>query len=175
MKLILIALITLQALSFKSFSQELKKSSGLVNWLDFEDAVARNSQSPKKIFLDMYTNWCGWCKRMDATTFSDSTVANYMNRHFYSVKFNAERKDSIFFKDRYFPFKPEYKTNELAAILMNGKMSYPTTVFLDSNSNLIGPVPGYLSPGQLLPVLRYFAEDIYLKTSWDDYMNEHFR
>ncbi len=175
MKLIFITLIALYSISSNSFSQDLKKSRELVNWLEFEEAVERNSQSPKKIFLDMYTSWCGWCKRMDATTFSDSTVADYMNRHFYSVKFNAERKDSIFFKDRYFAFKPEYKSNELAAILMNGKMSYPTSVFLDSSSNLIGPVPGYLTPEQILPVLRYFAEDLYLKTSWDEYMKEHFR
>ena len=145
------------------------KSTEAVQWLSFEDAVSSNTNSPKKIFIDMYTNWCGWCKRMDATTFTDPKVAAYMNEHFYSVKLNAETKDSIFFKDKYFQYKPEYKSNELAAIMMNGKMSYPTSVYLDGESNLIGPVPGYLTAEQFLPVLKYFAEDIYKNTSWDDY------
>ncbi len=152
-------------------AQEIKTNKG-IQWVSFEDAVASNSKSPKKIFVDMYTHWCGWCKRMDATTFEDPAVASYMNKHFYPVKFNAETKDSIYFKDKYFQYKPEYKSNELAAILMNGKMSYPTSVYLDGESNLIGPVPGYLTAEQFLPVLRYFAEDIYKTTQWDDYMKQ---
>ncbi len=147
------------------------KTAETVQWLSIEDAVESNTNAPKKIFIDMYTSWCGWCKRMDATTFADPAVATYLNKHFYSVKLNAETRDSIFFKDKYFQYKPEYKSNELAAVMMNGKMSYPTSVYLDGESNLIGPVPGYLTAEQFLPVLRYFAEDFYKSTSWEDYMN----
>lgn len=154
-----------------SIAQE-KKSDAAIAWLSFEDAVEQNNKAPKKIFIDMYTEWCGWCKRMDKTTFQDPAVSAYMNKHFYAVKFDAERKDSILFKDQYFKFKPEYKSNELAAIMMNGQMSYPTSVYIDSLSNLIGPVPGYLTAEQFMPVLKYFAEDIYLTTKWDDYVKQ---
>lgn len=157
-------------ISTVTLAQE-NKSSETVQWLKFEDAVESNTKNPKKIFIDMYTNWCGWCKKMDATTFTDPAVASYLNKHFYSVKLNAETKDSIFFKDKYFQYKPEYKSNEMAAIMMNGKMSYPTSVYLDGESNLIGPVPGYLTAEQFLPILKYFAEDFYKTTNWEDYMN----
>lgn len=152
-----------------------KKSAGNVQWVSFEDAVENNSKAPKKIFIDMYTHWCGWCKRMDATTFSDPTVADYLNKHYYSVKFNAETKDSVLYKGKYYQFKTEYKSNELAAILLNGKMSYPTTVYLDAESNLLGPVPGYLTPDQLLPILRYFAEDIYKSKKWEEYVQAGYK
>jgi thioredoxin-related protein len=165
----LLLFLSLLLLSNTGFAQE-KKSDESIQWVNFEEAVENNSKTPKKIFVDMYTHWCGWCKRMDATTFIDPQVTAYINKHFYAVKFNAETKDSIFFKGQYFNFKPEYKSNELAAILMNGQMSYPTSVYLDGESNLIGPVPGYLTAEQFLPVLRYFAEDIYKTTKWDDYV-----
>ncbi len=155
-------------------AQEQTNEKG-IQWLNFEQAVASNDVAPKKIFIDMYTHWCGWCKRMDATTFENPEVVSYINKYFYAVKFDAETKDSVLFKDKYFQFKPEYKSNELAALLMNGKMSYPTSVYLDGESNLIGPVPGYLTAEQFLPVLKYFAEDFYKTTSWEDYMNSQIK
>ncbi|HNS11225.1 MAG TPA: DUF255 domain-containing protein [Bacteroidia bacterium] len=167
-KTLALILLSMSLSGFVS-AQENSETKG-IRWLSFEQAVANNDAKPKKIFVDMYTHWCGWCKRMDATTFEDPAVASYINEHYYAVKFNAETKDSIFFKDQYFQYKPEYKSNELAAILMNGKMSYPTSVYLDGESNLISPVPGYLTAEQFLPILRYFAEDFYKTQSWDDYV-----
>lgn len=160
--------------SLESNAQEKKVESG-IQWVSFEDAVANNAKAPRKIFIDMYTHWCGWCKRMDATTFEDPKIAEYLNKHYYSVKFNAETKDSILYKDKYYQYKTEYKSNELAAILLNGQMSYPTSVYLDGQSNPIGPVPGYLTADQLLPILRYFAEDIYKNTSWEEYVQREIK
>ncbi len=149
-----------------------EKAGTGIHWISFEEAVASNDKAPKKIFVDMYTHWCGWCKRMDATTFEDPAVAAYMNKYFYAVKFNAETKDSVLYKNKYYQYKPEYKSNELAAMLLNGQMSYPTSVYFDGESNPIGPVPGYLTASQFLPVLRYFAEDIYKTTKWDEYIQQ---
>ena len=56
----------------------------------------------EKVFIDLYTNWCGWCKRMDATTFSNQEIANYLNQNFYAVKLDAETKKSILFKGSVF-------------------------------------------------------------------------
>ena len=58
-------------------------------------ALTTAEESPKKIFIDVYTDWCGWCKRMDKATFQRPEVATYMNEHFYNVKFNAEQKEDI--------------------------------------------------------------------------------
>ncbi|REJ82454.1 MAG: DUF255 domain-containing protein [Bacteroidetes bacterium] len=170
-----LALCVLFHLSFASVQAQDKDTVRGVKWLKMEDALRMNQVSPKKIFIDVYTSWCGWCKRMDATTFSDKEVSDYLNEKFYSVKLDAETRDTINYQDKVFLYKPEYKANEFAVYILNGKMSYPTTVYLDENSKPIGPVPGYLTKEQMLPVLKYFAEDIYKTKAWEDYLKEQFR
>ena len=75
-------------------------SAQQVEWMSWEEAVAlaESGQQSKKIFVDVYTDWCGWCKRMDATTFQDPKVVAHMNKHFYAVKFNAQQKEEIEYK-----------------------------------------------------------------------------
>lgn len=97
---------------------------------------------------------------------------SYLTDHFYAVKMNAETRDTIEFQGKKYSFKPEYKSNELAAILLNGQMSYPTTVYLDEQLNLITPVPGYMTGEQLLPILKFFGEDIYKSKTWEQYSGQ---
>jgi thioredoxin-related protein len=137
--------------------------------MSFEEAVKMNEKAPKKIFIDVYTHWCGWCKKMDAGTFMDDTIANYMNEKYYAVKLDAETKDTIHFKNQSFAFRPEYKSNEFAVSLLNGQMSYPTFVFLDENVNMLSPLPGYQTVEQLALVMKFYGEDIYKTKKWDEY------
>jgi thioredoxin-related protein len=143
-----------------------------IHWMSFEQAVALNDKAPKKIFIDTYTQWCGWCKRMDASTFKDTAVVRYMNDHFYAVKLDAETKDTIRFKGKEFVYKSEYKSNELALSLLQGKMSYPSFIFMDEKYQLLTPLPGYQTPEQLIPILKYFGEDIYKTKKWEEYVGQ---
>lgn len=154
-------------------AQGEKKPTG-IQWMTIEEALKQNEVHPRKIYIDMYTKWCGWCKRMDATTFEDPGVIAYMNAHYYPVKMDAETKDTIVYKDKAYTYKPEYKSNELAAVLLNGQMSYPTSVYLNEKNDLIGPLAGYLTPEQLLPVLKYFGEDQYKTKKWEVFLQENF-
>ena len=70
---------------------------GAVKWYTFEEAVALNKKEPRKIFIDVYTDWCGWCKKMDETTFSKPEIAKILNKDYYAVKFDAESLDTINF------------------------------------------------------------------------------
>lgn len=49
-----------------------------IRWYSIEEAVELNSKSKakdkKKFFIDVYTDWCGWCKKMDANTFTDPVI-----------------------------------------------------------------------------------------------------
>jgi thioredoxin-related protein len=143
-----------------------------IQWMSFEDAVAKNQTEPRKIFMDVYTSWCGWCKRMDATTFKEQKVIDYLNKKFYAVKFDAETKDTIRFSGHEFTFHSDWRSNELAWSLMQGRMSYPTSLYLDEAVSLLSPVPGYLTPDQIMPILTYFGENIYKNKKWDDYLSE---
>ena len=89
----------------------------------------------KKVFIDLYTDWCGWCKRMDATTFTDLTVVDYISKNYYCVKFDAERRDTVTFNNyKFYDVSPTSKrgTNLFAYTLLEGKMSYPSFVMLDT-------------------------------------------
>ena len=151
------------------FSQE----NNSIHWLSFEQAVELQAQesNSKKIFIDVYTDWCGWCKKMDKNTFQNPEVAAYMKEHFYMVKLDGEGKEPIVFKAQTFSFVPSGRNgyHELAANLLQGQLSYPTVVYLDENMNMLSPVPGYLTPEPFLKIATYFGDDIYKTTTWEDY------
>jgi thioredoxin-related protein len=145
-----------------------------IQWMSFEEAAKRSEKSPRKIVIDIYTSWCGWCKRLDATTYQDPEVIKYINKKFYAVKLDAEIKDTIRFKDKIFTYIPERKANELALSLLNGSMSYPSTVFLDEKFSMLAPVPGYHDAREMLELfLKYFGDEIYKTKKWEDYQKEY--
>jgi thioredoxin-related protein len=166
-RIVFIALagIVFPSLSFSQTTTEIK-------WMTFEQAVEKNKTEPKKIFIDVYTNWCGWCKRMDASTFKDSAVVNYLNKNFHAIKLNAETKDTIRFQGHEFVYRAENRANEIAISLLNKRMSYPTTVYMDEAVSMLSPVPGYLTAEQIMPILKYYGDNIYKSKTWEDYSKE---
>ncbi|MFD2791442.1 Thiol:disulfide interchange protein DsbD [Arenibacter antarcticus] len=165
----LIAMFGLALIPFSGMAQAVK-------WLSWEEAVqlAETDKNPKKIFVDVYTDWCGWCKKMDKDTFQDPKVAEYMSKTYYMVKLDGEGKDPIEFKGRTFKFVPSGRNgyHEFAAALMQGKMSYPTTIFLDEKVNMLSPVPGYQKPEPFLKIAKYFGDDIHKEKDWQAYDSE---
>ena len=144
---------------------------GVVNWMTLEQALEKSKTEKRKIFVDMYTDWCGWCKHMDSTTFVNPAIAKYLNEHFYPVKFNAEQEKDIVFKDKTYKFKKNGTRgyHELAALWLNNRLSFPTVVFLDENQQLIQPVPGYQDAIKMEAIINYFGSDSHKKTPWESY------
>ncbi|WP_161891170.1 thioredoxin family protein [Pontibacter russatus] len=140
-----------------------------IQWLTIEQAEEKLKQEPRKVLVDVYTDWCGWCKKMDKDTFTDPEVVAHINRNFYAVKLDAEGEKPITLKGRTFDFKPDYRAHELAVALLNGQMSFPTTVFLDEELNMLTPVPGYLDAKNMSQILKYFGEDYHLKMTWPEF------
>ena len=145
-------------------------SSG-IKWLSWQEAMEQSKVTPKKIFVDVYTDWCGWCKKMDATTFQDPGVIQFMNENFYSVKLNAEMKEEIQFNNQTFKWVSAGRNgvHTLAYSLLEGKMSYPSFVTLNESYDRIAIMPGYKQPEQLLRELKFAAEEVYKEKSWDEY------
>lgn len=163
------AIIILAIMASLPFISEAQK----INWITFEEAIKLNETAPRKLFIDVFTDWCGWCKKMDATTFTDKSVVEYINNTYYPVKFNAETNDTIQFSG--YTFINEGGTNgrkgthQLAAALLQGKLSYPSYVFMNEKNQLLTIVPGYLEVKDILPILRYFGTDAYLNQDWQEY------
>ncbi|MEH0155351.1 thioredoxin fold domain-containing protein [Limibacter armeniacum] len=149
--------------------------NGKIQWLSFEQAVEKGKKDPKPIIVDVYTDWCGYCKKMDKTTFQDEKIASYINENFYAVKFNAESKQPIKFQNQTYEYVGQGKkgVHELAYALLQGKMSYPTIVFLDEEFRLIQPIPGFMTRENLHPILTFFEGDDYKNTPWEEYTKQY--
>ncbi len=170
--IVMVALPTLLMADDKNKkSKATKDASKEIEWLSLDEIQERMKKEPRKVYVDVYTDWCGWCKRMDAGTFANAEIIKLVNEKYYAVKFDAETKEIIVFKGK------EYKHvtggrngyNELAAEILNGQLSYPTTVYFDQQLNEIFPVPGYQDPKMFEKVLNYVHTDSYKKMQFAEY------
>lgn len=152
--ILLFALLT----SVSGIAQQIK-------WMSLEQAVELQKKSPKKIIMDVYTNWCGPCKLLDKNTFQNPDVVKYINQNYYAVKFNAEGNEKINYNGKTYT-NPDYK--EELANRRNGihqltyylrVNSYPTIVYFDESGNLLTSIIGYKTPQQIELYLRLFGED----------------
>ena len=173
-KTVFIFSITLLLFSITGFITPVKKAvvDEQLQWYTFQQAVELNKKNPKKLFIDVFTSWCGWCKVMDANTFTDPVIIKDLNKYYYAVKLNAEMNDSILFNNHLFVNPTPEKgrsVHQLAAALLNNQMSYPTVVFLDEGFNMLSPVPGYQKPEGLEPILIFYGENHYKTTKWEDF------
>lgn len=163
-------LFTLMIYSFSSTD-----TADPVKWYTWEEAVEANEKNPKKFYIDVYTSWCGWCKVMDKKTFTNPKVAAYLNEHFYPIKLNAEQKEDINFQGTTFVYKNAGKRgiHTLAYSLLEGNMSYPSFVYLNSKYERILISPGYKEPQDLMPELTFANEEHYKNTSWKEFRAQY--
>tara|TARA_B100001059_G_C17802187_1_gene566852 strand:+ start:744 stop:1280 length:537 start_codon:yes stop_codon:yes gene_type:complete len=153
-------LVVFLFLSTVSYGQE-------INWITMDEAVELQTKNPKKIIIDMYTNWCGPCRMLDRNTFSNKKLAEYVNSNFYAVKFNAEGNEIVNFKGqklsnpKYDPAKSRRRNSQHQLAQYFGVRSYPTILFLDEEGQFLAPIPGYKPPSKLELFLKLFGEDLY--------------
>lgn len=146
-----------------------KAAGGKINWISFKEAYERNQKAPRKMVIDVYTGWCGWCKVMDQRTFSQPAVIDYVNDHYYAVKLDAEMKEDVTIGDKTFKYQEQSRAHELAISLLQGKMGYPTTVFLNEKMEMIQPISGYLEPRLFHQIITYFGGNYQTKEQFDAY------
>ncbi|MEP7195365.1 MAG: DUF255 domain-containing protein [Saprospiraceae bacterium] len=162
-------------LYFAFMSSVLYAQSPMIKWMSWEQMVNAQKKEKRKVVVDIYTDWCGWCKRMDATTFQDPLVINAINKKFYAVKFNAEKKEDINFNDKVYKFIAQGNGgyHELAAMIANGKLSYPTFVFMDENINSIQALPGYRDAQVFEMISNYFGGNHYKTTPFQKFQENY--
>lgn len=186
MKQLFILCIALLTLSPQAFADGKKKKApkeavtvapplndSEVHWLSINEAQAAMKKEPRKVWIDIYTGWCGWCKVMDKKTFANPNVAKYLNAHFYAIRFDAEQKDSVTYLGKKYGFVPEQRANQLAIELMQGAMSYPTSVYLEPEfKSVMPPIPNYLDVPTMELILKYLGEDKYKTIPFDQWQKE---
>jgi thioredoxin-related protein len=152
-----------------------------VKWMTFEEAVEKMKTEKRKIFIDVYTDWCGWCKVMDKNTFTEANIAKLLNEKFYPVKFDAEQTADVVFNGTTFKFIPygNKGVHQLAAALLNNQLSYPNFVFLDEDFHIVPiysgmtSVPGYKRPEEFHIFLSFVSDESYKKVNISDYQKTY--
>ncbi len=169
----LFALVVIVSLSLSVTAQEK------IKWVSLEEAVALQKKNPKKIIMDMYTVWCGPCKLLDKKTFQNPDVVEYINKHYYAVKFNAEGNAEVTFKNKTYTnpnYNPERATKRNSQHQLAGYFqvrAYPTMVFLDEKLEFLAPIRGYKTPQQLELYLKLFKNDDHKKLTTQEAFNEY--
>lgn len=177
-KILPVLAIAIFGLSVKSYSPAKAKTTENeatgIKWMTWKEMQEAQKTEPRKVFIDVYTDWCGWCKRMDQTTFTHPEIINYVNTNFYAIKFDAEVRESINFKGKEYKYVPQGNRgyNELAAEILNGRMGYPTSVYLDENMDVLFPVPGYLEPKILEQLLHFVGGNNYKTVKFDKFQEQ---
>ena len=148
-----------------------------IQWISLEEALEAQKREPRKIMMDVYTQWCGPCKMMMANTFTNANVIEYVNANYYAVKFDAESPDPVTYMGQVFT-NPNYDPNargrngvhELSrAMKVN---AYPTIVYMDEKGAIIAPISGYKQPSQMELYLKFFIEGYVQdvdQSTWENY------
>ncbi len=176
---ILIAFLAFGTLvSFQKPAKALEKE---INWLTIEEAMELQKKEPRKIIMDVYTNWCGPCKMLDKYTFHNEDVVDYVNKHYYAVKFNGEGNDSVTYKDKTFgnpnydPAKANRRNSAHEFTRALKVRAYPTMVFFDEEANVIYPISGYLKPQQIELYLKLVKTDKHKEMDTQEKFNEYYK
>lgn len=147
--------------------------------MTFAEMQIAQKQEKRKVLIDIYADWCIWCEKMDENVFAQKEVTAYLNQNFYFIRFNPEEEEKIAFKGQNYTLK-SYKNyyskktkeyNELAVELMKENIAFPSIIFLDENLNKITYFDGYKNIAEMEAVLRFFAENKYLKMKWSEYIS----
>jgi thioredoxin-related protein len=160
-RLILVTALALAGIVFWNHLSASDKEN--LQWVSFDEGIVEARKNNKKLLVDVYTNWCGWCKKMDENTYSDPAVGAYLKKHYVVVKLNAESEKSLRYKD------VRYTEREFAGAF--GIKGFPSTIFLKSSGEPITIFPGYADATMFQNVISFIAEDHYLRMEFDEYLS----
>lgn len=135
-----------------------------VAWASFDEGLKLAKDQRKKVLVDVYTDWCTWCKKMDAETYPHQLVAKELKANYIAIKLNAESSDPVTFNGQ------TMTSAEFAQAV--GVTGYPSTLFLDENLQPITVVPGYAPPERFSKILSYFAGDHYKSKDFETYLGQ---
>ena len=129
--------------------------------MTWDEVQVAMKKQPKKVWVDVYTDWCGWCKKMDKEVYTHEGVVKVLNKEFVAIKLNAESNAKLTFNGTMMT------QSELAQSL--GVSSYPTTVFFTADAQLITTLPGYVPGEEFSKILTFIGEEHYEKMSYEEF------
>jgi thioredoxin-related protein len=135
-----------------------------LQWHAFDSGIAEAKKSNKKVIIDVYTNWCHWCKKMDKEVYENEKVTTYIGKNYITIKLNAESNSTANYKDK------SLSERELAQAF--GVTGYPTTIFMEPNGELITSVSGYYDADKFINIAKFIGENHYKKMKWEEFLKK---
>lgn len=148
---IISTVLGLLAFSLTSGKAHKANDSNSITWVSIEEAQELIRKQPRKVFIDVYTTWCGPCKLMDRTTFKDEKVREYVKAKYYAVKLNAESTRLTKFKGQ------EITEKELVNSFQ--VQGYPTILLMDEDLESLQTKLGYMKAGQFRKLLENYYQN----------------
>ena len=169
LRLLLIAIVPI-ALAFTapSTASAQKNTTGKkteLRWTSLETAIKNAADQDKPVLVDVYTDWCGWCKKMDREVFNDPEVSGTLDELFTLAKVNGESRESITYKNR--------KTDGVGIAQDFGIRGYHSLIFLDSRGDMLTLIPGFVDAEKFLPIVMFLGNKDYEKMEWEAYLAEY--
>ena len=167
--LLLIVLLAVSTWSF-SWVEDAK-----INWIKWEEAVSRKAGDNKKVLVFIYSDNCNWCKLMENTTFEEPHIADYINKNFYPVRFNAQHKAPITFKGQTYKYI-EQKTggyHEFVAALTGGRLVFPMSVFVDEEGKVLQAIQGYKEQETFEMILTFYGDNYHKERPWRNHVKSY--
>ena len=146
-----------------------------VAWKTIEQAAKTDSKSNTQLyFVDFYTSWCGWCKKMDRETFTDPTVALILNKYYIPVKFNAEGNSEFVWSGNKYSNVASApgnrpNTHSFAKKVLGAKMGFPSFGLFNTDQTQLTVIQGYQSANDFIIILWYFASGDNKRYTFDKY------
>jgi len=135
-----------------------------ITWQTFDKGVELAKKEKKMLVLDIYTDWCHWCKVMDKDTYGNPDVVKYAQENLVMAKLNAETDEKFKFKEG------NYSGRQLS--IMFGVEGFPSTIFLNSEGELITSISSFIPADRFIMMLKYLDGNWYEKMKFDEFVKK---
>ncbi|HHS50580.1 MAG TPA: DUF255 domain-containing protein [candidate division Zixibacteria bacterium] len=155
---ILLIVFVLASMAFTASAAE----DSAWKWLDFAEAYPLAMSEGKHLVINFYSLGCGWCRRMDNSTFKDTTVLGILDEGFIGAKLNIASNRRIDWMGR------QLAEREIAAIFAGRGVPY--TTFIDTTGEVVAALPGYVDAQQFTTILQYVGGYWYRDLTFQEYL-----
>jgi thioredoxin-related protein len=152
-----------------------------IKWVELDAGLDAAQASGKHIMIDVYTDWCGYCKKLDAETYSQAGVRQILAESYVSVKLKGDSGKRL--KVQFQPLEAngkvllQFVATDSAAASEQGisrqalkVRGFPTIAFLSSDGKLITKYDGYLNAEQFTHMINFIKDDLYEVMTFSDYL-----
>ena len=146
-------------------------SKDKIEWITLAEAEKKVKLEHKPVLIDLYTDWCHWCKVMDKETYENKALIDYINDKYYAVRLNAETRDTLRWMGQSFAFNPQYKINMFTLYVTDNQPSFPSTIILADDKTAPISMSGFMKPGELELMVKYIGEGAYKTKGFQEYQH----